>query len=143
MKIQYPIITISSKNHIEFFKSDKELKKCNKRALKNGYYNKLILIDSSSKKYRIQSATEEGTIGILWGFNLLRGQQLKVKLIFDKKIKNIELDEFQNLLIKKINRNIDIWDSDGNLKKRIKFIKSTNSIKEILAKFTYEYYKIY
>ncbi|WP_209332939.1 hypothetical protein [Lunatimonas salinarum] len=143
MKIQYPIITISGKNHIEFIKHDEDLKKCNKRALKNKYYNKLILIDSNSNRYRIQSAEQESTIGILWGFNLMKGQQLKVRLIFDEKVEKIELGEFQDLLIKIINKNKYFWDSDGNLKERLEFIKNANSTKEIISKFTYEYYKKY
>jgi hypothetical protein len=143
MKIQYPIITISGKNHIEFIKHDEDLKKCNKRALKNKYYNKLILIDSNSNRYRIQSAEQESTIGILWGFNLMKGQQLKVRLIFDEKVEKIELGEFQDLLIKIINKDKYFWDSDGNLKERLEFIKNANSTKEIISKFTYEYYKKY
>lgn len=143
MKIQYPIITISGKNHIEFIKHDEDLKKCNKRALKNKYYNKLILIDSNSNRYRIHSAEQESTIGILWGFNLMKGQQLKVRLIFDEKVEKIELGEFQDLLIKIIIKDKYFWDSDGNLKERLEFIKNANSTKEILSKFTYEYYKKY
>jgi hypothetical protein len=143
MKIQYPIITISGKSHIEFIKSDEDLKKCNKRALKNRYYNKLILIDSDSNRYKVQSAEQESTAGILWGFNLLKGQQLKVKLIFDEKVEKIELSELQDLLIKMINKDKYFWDSDGNLKERLEFIRNANSAKDIISKFTYEYYKKY
>lgn len=143
MKIQYPIITISDKSHLEFIKNDEDLKRCNKRTLKNRYYNKLVLIDSDSNRYRIQGAEQESTIGILWGFNLLKGQQLKVKLIFDENVDKIELSEFQDLLIKIINKDKYFWDSDGNLKERLEFIKNANSAKEIISKFTYEYYKKY
>ena len=143
MEIKYPIIIISRKSHIEFIKNDKDLRRCNKRALKNGYYNNLSLIDSDSNRYSIQRAEIEGSIGILWGFNLLKGQQLKVRLIFDEIVNHIDLNEFQNLLIKVINMDKCFWDSDGNLKERIEFIRNTNSIKDIIAKFTYDYYKKY
>lgn len=143
MKIQYPSITISRKSHIEFIKNDEDLKKCNKRALKNRYYNNLILIDSDSNRYRILNAEQESTTGILWGFNLLKGQQLKVRLIFDEKIEKIELSDFQDILIKTINKDKYFWDSDGNLNERLEFIKNAISTKEIISKFTYEYYKKY
>jgi hypothetical protein len=137
MNIQYPILIIS-KNHIEYIQNGENLKKCNKRALRNGYYEGLILIDSNSKKYLIKNAIKESTEGIFWGFNLLRGQQLKVRLVFDEKVENIELSEFQNLLIKLLNKYRDFWDSDGGFEERIEYIKSTNSIKEIIEKLTYE-----
>ncbi|KGL59063.1 hypothetical protein [Polaribacter sp. Hel1_85] len=142
MNIKYPALIIA-KNHIEFVQNAENLVKCNKRTLRNGYYEGLILIDSNSKKNLIKNAIKESTVGIFWGFNLLRGQQLKVRLVFDKKVENIELREFQNLLIKLLNKYKDFWDFGGDFEERIEYIKSTNSIKEIIEKLTYEYYKKY
>tara|TARA_R110002051_G_scaffold103133_1_gene174837 strand:+ start:149 stop:592 length:444 start_codon:yes stop_codon:yes gene_type:complete len=142
MNIKYPVLIIA-KNHIGFIENDENLEKCNKRALRNGYYNGLILIDSNSKRYLIKNAIKESTEGILWGFNLLRGQQLKVSLVFEKKIENVELSEFQELLTKQLNKYRDFWDSDGNFEERIEYIKNTKSIKEIIEKLTFEYYKEY
>jgi hypothetical protein len=73
----------------------------------------------------------------------LKGQQLRVRLIFDEKVEKIELSEFQDLLIKIINKDKFFWDSDGNLKERLEFIKNAHSAKEIISKFTHEYYKKY
>ncbi len=143
MKIQYPIITISGKSHIEFITNDRDLKICNKRALKNGYYNNLTIIDSGSKKIKIQSAKKEGTAGFLWGLNLFKGQQLVVSLNYSEKIERVKLNEFQKLLIKLINKDKYFWDSDNNLKKRIDFIINANSIENILERFTFEYFERY
>jgi hypothetical protein len=142
MNINYPALIIA-KNHIGFIQNSENLEKCNKRALRNGYYEGLILLDSGSKKILIKNAIKESTVGIFWGFNLLRGQQLKVRLVFDKKVENIELNEFQNLLIKLLNKYRDFWDSGRDFKERIEYIKSTNSIKEIIENLTQEYYKKY
>tara|TARA_R110002051_G_C8595477_1_gene479525 strand:- start:361 stop:789 length:429 start_codon:yes stop_codon:yes gene_type:complete len=142
MNIKYPALIIA-KNHIGFIQNAENLEKCNKRALRNGYYEGLILIDSNSKKIIIKNAVKESTVGIFWGFNLLRGQQLKVRLVFDKKVENIELSEFQNLLIKLLNKYKDFWDSGGDFEERVEYIKGTNTIKEIIEKLTHEYYKEY
>jgi len=141
MEIQYPIITISSTNHIEFVNNDDELKKCNYRALKTGYYNGLTLIDSDSTKYRVQNAKKIGTTGIFWGLNLFKGQQLKVELTIDEKTEPVELNEFRELLIKAINKDKYFWDSDGNLRQRIEFIGKASSIKEVLTKFSNDYFE--
>ena len=143
MKIQFPVLTISKSSHLNFVRNKEDLQKCNKRALKKGYHNGLIIISSDAKKYRIQGAIKQGTVGILWGFNIFRGQQLKVKLIYQKEVEDIELNKFQNLLVKIMKRDDFFWDSDGQLKERIEFIKTGKSIKEIIVKLTDEYYKEY
>lgn len=142
MKITYPVIAFKN-GHISFHRNNKDLTICNSRGLKNGYYNNLKLIDSNSNEFIIKSAKKIKYFGILWGFNLLKGQQLEVELFFDEKIGFIDLVDFKDLLTIYLKKDQYFWDSDGNFKNRINFVSNSNSIKEILDFFTNEFYKKY
>ena len=141
MKIKYPVLTIPSDNYFYFIKNDEDLKNCNRQSLKKGFYNNLSIIDCNSKRYTIQKAIKKNTVGILWGFNLLKGQQLKVELIFEEKVKSVSLIEFQDLLIEIMKKNQSLWDSGGDFKGIVQFIKETNSIEEIIVKLTNDFYE--
>lgn len=141
--LKYPVIAIGKGQVLHFARSAKDLTTCSSKGLKNGYYNNLKIIDSAGKCFLVIKAEKTDTIGPFWGFSLLMGQRLSVKLYFNNQEENILLDNFKALILNLLNKDKYFWNSDGLLMNRKEFVQNAESHSEIISQLTNEFYKEY
>lgn len=141
VELKYPIIAFGKRNVIHLARNSDDLTICSRRGLKNGFYNGLLIIDIDGNNYEIENAQKIGTVGLLFGFNILYGQKLKIKLNFSSKSGKITIEEFKENILKVYKNDAYFWNSGGNLSTMKSFILNAVSFKEIIEYLTSEFYK--
>ena len=76
-ELQFPVITFSYSNVIEFIIDMVHLTSCNKRGLKNGYYKNLKIVDSNGNLFIVNNATKVRNIGHFWGYDIFSIKKYK------------------------------------------------------------------
>ncbi len=130
--MKYPIVLFRYSSAMSVCNTEDELTHCTKPALSRGYYQNLNIVDSTGSCFTVKDAIKTGTIGPLWGFDLFRGQHLRVKLEFKGKKSKLTLDDFKEKILNIFNTDEDFWDSGGNLDELKKKIETTSSSEEII-----------
>ena len=140
--ISFPIVAFIKGNTIYFARNEEEITTCNKSSFTSGFFNNLYIVDSAGFSYEVQEAIRVGTIGIFWGYNIFLNQKLKVKLVFKNKSNDpIDLSSFKEHIIDNFTKDQYFWNSDGDLKKRIDFVKNSNSFTQIIKHLSDDFYK--
>lgn len=54
---------------------------CTARGLRNGFYDNLLIVDSSGMGYTVRGARKLHSVGRFWGYSLFWGRRIKVELL--------------------------------------------------------------
>jgi hypothetical protein len=146
-QLEYPVI-FNKGSMIEPYPDEDYLTKSTRTALRKGLYTNSKIIDAKGREYKILSAEKIGRAkGPLLGLdNLLLTFlvfPIRLKLNFSNKVTQLSLEEFKEKIIKAYNSDKYFWDSGGNLKKYIQIVKDSKTYKEIIEKFSEEFYRKY
>ncbi|NQZ78475.1 MAG: hypothetical protein HRT61_20545 [Ekhidna sp.] len=140
--LSYPVASISNNWILSFHRSDNDLLIGTKRMLKKEYFDRLKVIDSNGQLYIVEKTQKTGYSGKFWGFDIFLDQKFKIDL-FAEEPSNVSFEGLKELILKVYEKREDFWDSDGELGSRKSFMENAKSCKEIISKFTEEYYKQY
>jgi hypothetical protein len=139
----FPVISFSKGNVVDFAKSSNELTQCNKRALKNGFFKNLLIVDCSGTSFKVKDATKIGTVGLFWGYDFFLDQKIRVAINFHHETETILLESFKDKILKIFKKDEYFWNSDGELEERTSFVQNANTHGEIIKRLTDEFYKEY
>lgn len=112
--------------------SNDELCSTNVLAVRNGFYDGLVIIDSCGNKYVVAHTGIAAPIAPLWGFRFLKPREVTVdlKLTHDEQL---TLTEVQDIVVKNVKREPHTWEGRGEIPQLEVAIRSTGSIPALLA----------
>jgi len=141
--VRFPVITFSNNRQMYFGRKRDDIEICSKIALKNGFYEGMRIIDADGIEYKIKDAAKVRTVGPLWGYNIFLNQKLRVKLYLGKAGDVVSLDSLKMQILKIMKSDMDFWDSDGMIEKKINFINNASSYFEIIKSLSDGFYLKY
>lgn len=137
--LRYPVLEFS-KGMVFAARSVEELEQCTKPALRNGFFNDLLLIDSDGKALKITGARKLRGVGPFFGFNIFLNQKILVTLIASGLESIVSVEEVRRLVISAI-RGKQEWDSTEDSDELVAVVSRAQSISEITAAVTAAYYR--
>jgi hypothetical protein len=90
--LKYPVLCFS-RNLIRIKLTVDALTTCSKLALRNGYFENLLVIDSAGVGLRVRGAEKLYGVGLFWGYNIFLNQRIKVRLLIEETPLKISVDE--------------------------------------------------
>lgn len=105
--IKYPAIILDRNNTVEIIKSNDDLTSCSDKALKNGFYKGLVIIDSSGKSLKIINAQKNK----IKKFSIFLNHIISVDLEYDSKVINFSVSQFKEKIISMIEKKKGFWSS--------------------------------
>ncbi len=142
-RLDFPVITFDKNNNIFYARNTNDLATCSKRGFEQGFYKGLSIIDIKGNEYLVEDAKKVENIGGFLGFNILQSQKIKVELNFNQSFATIDLERFKEKLLNAYNLNSSFWDAGGDLDNIINYIENADSIKSIIEKLSFDFYKEY
>jgi len=136
--LHYPVLRFS-KGMVFPARNVEELQQCTKVALRNGFFNDLLLVDSDGKAQRISGARKLRAMGPFFGFNIFLNQRIQVALIASGSEENIGVEEVRRLVLSAI-RGKQRWDSAADSDELVASVERAHSISQIIATLTAAYY---
>lgn len=128
--MQYPVICLSQ-GWIQSEISEQSLTRCGIKAFKNGWYKKMIIIDSDGVEYVVKDVYQVGYDGPFWGFRFLKQRQIKVDLEIEMS-KKLDIDTFQNMIYDYIKKKASFWSSGGSITEIKRQIKESKTFRDII-----------
>ncbi len=114
-----------------------ELTVCSSVALKKGYFNDLLIVDSNRNAFPVIGVKQIGYIGPLWGFSLFYSRKLRVQLLLDNP-SLLALEEIKSLACRVVEGDSDFWAaSSGDHMIIINSIKNAGSFSELITALNY------
>jgi len=110
-EVKFPVVALARSSAITVYESKELLTKCFNRALANGYFENLFIIDSNCLGIEVMNAEKIGTVGGLWGYDIFLDQTIRVKLLLNNTVEQLSLDEVKNKILSTINENRSFWSS--------------------------------
>jgi hypothetical protein len=129
VKISFPAITISKKNILGVVFNEEELTTCTAKALKNGFFDKLKILDSTGKCYLVEKAYKKS----LKKISIFLDIYLFVNLEFNEKIETLTIDKIKTFVKKIISKNRSFWSSSGNISEIYQKIESAPNAESIMG----------
>lgn len=129
-KMEFPVLCISQ-YLVSVAESIDSVVVCGKGALRNGYYDNMLLIEPTGKAHRIGGAKKLHGVGALWGYRLFYTQRIKVQLLFDGNPFQMSVDEVKKLVFNSFKK-WHGWASRGDFEELRAKISEAKSISEII-----------
>lgn len=134
MELNFPVFAFQKNdNMIYVFFDERKLKSTNIEILRDVNYKGIKLIDSNGNVYIIDKAYKVKYVGF-YGFSFLKkGRQILVDFEFDSNVKTIELPDFKNEILSRIDKMKYIWESAWDIEDLKSRIMNSNSFEEIAS----------
>jgi hypothetical protein len=132
-----------SGDFVEPIRNVDELTKCSTIALKRGYFNGLIIVDTNGRAIKIKRANKLHGVGSFWVFSILLNQTVRVTFEFAGGEFLMSLDEVKARLMNSFQTEAGQWDSRDDFDDVVAFVQNADSIKKISDFITMEYYRKY
>lgn len=104
------------------------------QAWRNGYFNRLVLIDTKGVVHRVNKVTLGKQNAILWAFRRVLNFRLPVELRLEA-VEKITLDEAKTRFVIEVRSDRSFWESGGDLadlEQRIAAAASFTALRDIL-----------
>ncbi len=130
--LKYPVFVFwKNDNMVYVFFNERDLKSTNTQIFNTFNYKNVVHIDSLGNEYKIEKTLKVKYLG-LWGFNpILKGRQILIDFEYSPEIKTIQLSDFKNEVIHRIDKTKKIWQSGWDINELKELIKSSSSFQEI------------
>ena len=133
----YPVM-LYRENASDFFicKDEVMLKSCNIGALKQKYYENLLVIDCAGKEYQVINAIKIGVNKktTRWWDYLLGNYFIEINLNFDMNyMEKRDVDFVKKIIMKDFEENFQIWREYLNINLILKRIEMVDSIQKLYA----------
>ena len=137
--MKFPVIYFDkSFRHLELMKGRELFSITNKLALKKGLLLKSKVIDCEGVLFEVVSIKKLGNTNPIWKFEFFN-PMIKVQMFTERK-GEMELKKLKSKILSVFKSDIDFWDSDGELNKKISFIETATSHKEVIEYLTENLY---
>jgi hypothetical protein len=111
-KIQFPALLIKGRT-VEWCTSLENLRTCTKGALKNKWFEDLLIIDAGGNEYKLAGATFVRNTGRRLFRGIFAPKLIEVTLVFRGKPRQATLGEVKNYIIRAIQSDRAFWDAGG------------------------------
>lgn len=130
VQISFPVL-ILSRGHMSFFPDEEYLTTSNRTALKKGYFNGCLVIDSEGKSYSVNNAKQLHYVGPCWGWRWYSSREIKVGLEFEE-VSQLTIEKLQQIVCEIIDQNSDYWSSTGDVEEIKRTICEASTFREII-----------
>jgi len=89
--LKFPILCFNQ-NLVLIEENESDLSSCGAGALKNGWFEKMIIIDSEMKYVSVAYAKKLCGIGPFWGYRIFRTQRIKIELFIKEEPKKVQVN---------------------------------------------------
>jgi hypothetical protein len=137
--LHYPVLEFS-KGMVFPARSVEELEQCSSPALRSGFFNNLMLIDSDGKTLKIVGARKLRSVGPFFGFNIFMNQRIKVALTASGPEQGSGIEDVRRLVLGAI-RGRQGWTSMEDIDELAVIVERASSVSEIAAAVTAAYYR--
>ena len=137
--LRYPVLEFA-KGMVFPARRVEELEQCTKPALRSGFFNDLLLIDSSGKSWKIAGARKLRGVGPVFGFNVFLNQRIQVALTASGPEQIVGVEEVRRLVLSAI-RGKQEWNSTEDSDELVAIVDRAQSISEIANAVTTTYYR--
>jgi hypothetical protein len=137
--LRYPVLRLS-KGMVFPARNAEELTQCTVTAMRNGFFNGLILIDSAGKKFRISGARKLRGVGPLFGFNVFLNRKIEVALTAAGPEESVDTEEVRRLVLGAL-RGKQAWSSADDSDELLARVEQAQSVSKIADAVTVAYYR--
>lgn len=132
--IAFPVLNFSyGEKHIEVVENSDNLETCSSVAMKKGYFEKLLIVDSKGKLFSVKDVKKRSYAGPFWGFSLLYNRKLKVKLDLAEPVQ-LTLDDFKDRVCNVIDSDANFWSANADPKDIKADIRKAKTFKEVIQR---------
>lgn len=130
MNLRFPVLSFSNPSIIEVVTSMSELTTCTSKALKDGYYTNLKVVDVELNEFTVESARKIRPIDSVWNYIFFLNQKIRVELVVPNLPRKITLDDLKKL----VSESFSSWhgwssrDDFNELKRKVRDAKSVELI---------------
>ena len=143
---EFPILWINDiDSSLGVFKDLDELMTCTSGTLRSGWYTELKLITHSGKilginrARKVQTKSQFSVSTLFW--KIFGAELIKVELDLVELSYKLNLDDLRKNIRCILIRNIDRWDSDGNLDQLLSLLEKATSVSEVVDLMKRRYFK--
>ncbi len=129
--MKFPIIAFSQ-GLIFIFRNMEELTTCGTLALKNNFYNGMVIYDSEGKEFEVIKAKKIGHVGPFFGFRLFHSRKIRVSLELKEKTSKISLEQLKKKICDMIDQKKSFWSAAGDINDLKKEIQKAETFTEII-----------
>lgn len=126
--IRFPVLPIPADGALRTVSTREQLETCNDRALRNGHYDAMFIIDSDGFSYVVVEANR-GQHTQSW--RPFRGRLLRVHLELRPQGR-LSLQEAQNRVCETIESHPHLWESIADLAKFTAIVRQAETMDELL-----------
>lgn len=76
----FPVLCIAKNGFLTAVASREALETCGQSALDSGYFEGMLLVDTTGRSWQVRSAEKVASVGALGGWRLLRARRIRVRL---------------------------------------------------------------
>jgi hypothetical protein len=127
--IEYPVLCLSQ-GIFDLARNEEELTICTRSALKTDYFKKMLIVDSRGIGRRVTGATKLRGVGVLWGYNFLLQQRIRVKLECSDEPFQVEVGELRARVLKALKQ---WWTGLPNFPEVLRRVKDAESVREVIG----------
>jgi hypothetical protein len=109
-----------------------DLTTCRSAGLRRGWYNDLLLVDSSGQGWQIGGARKLHGVGPLWGYNIFLNQKIRVELLLSKGPLAVSVGDLRERVLKSF-RTWHGWEEEGTFPALKANIEKAHSVSEIIS----------
>jgi len=133
MTIKFPVLSFChNRKFLVFISSKDELTTCTSGALRNGYFNNLMIVDTDGRCFQLTCFRKLGYVGRFLGFSLLFGRRWKIAVDFAPP-SQMTLQEFKQTIWDAIDKKPDFWASETGSQEDMKAkVAKGNTFQEII-----------
>jgi hypothetical protein len=111
--ISFPALVVFGDGGFLTYKAEDRLTCTNRRGLRKGCYNGLLIIGNDGMAVRTKGAKKLHWTGRFWGYDLFLDWWIKVELIFDGEPFPMDTEELRQIVLKQLHESDDWQDYEG------------------------------
>jgi hypothetical protein len=131
-EFQFPIVAFQADDGYWIYRNWDTLTTANTTALRNGYFDHLLLVDSAGHAIEVDGATKLHGIGPFMGFNVFLQRRMRVEPKFKGELFDLSTDDVRKLVFKSW-KQFPIAESADNFDELKASVARAASVGEIIA----------
>lgn len=127
--IRFPVLTFSGSVVYVMATAD-ELTACKRGALKNGWFDDMLIVDAIGVGYQVRGARKLHGVGPFYGYNIFLNQTIKVELLTGGDPLPVSLDMIKARVLKSF-KDWHGWEATGEVEDLTAKATAATSIAEV------------
>lgn len=129
--IKYPTLSFS-KGVVIVQRTAEDLTTCGKGALKNGWFDDLLIVDSAGLGYRVASARKLHGVGPFWGYNIFFNRRIKAEILVSGEAQPVPLEDVRRHVLRSFQQ-WHGWSTEEGFEELRDRVEAATSIPQIIS----------